>query len=364
MALHHALHTAAPALPEPARVADGDAAAVELYRRTYLTLLRSTGETRLRVLESSHRAMHSSLHPLADSHEPDLGAFLYAIRRLPDSIAETQLIVMGQSTEVFARSGFVFDATAQPGHLHATAPPAGGDGGGARPAHGADGDGDGAGPGGPGWVAVEAPGRRRRWYHDEAGTLAVLVASASDIDDLIPTLVAFQIEWNKLGVRLRAAGAGRGRDLPGPDACATAVGGSADDWAQVGEIWGEAFGERLLGMATHRLSLRVRMLGGSQVGYARVTRGWWDPVRRLLADEGLDGRPVYFVSSNPHSLVNLVTDVVREREEEIVGWVDDHGPPELVDELRRFREGRAQGEWANFVYYAARPWLRALGLES
>ena len=60
---------------------------VELYHRTYTTLLRSSGETRLRVLEPSHAAMNSSLHSLAQSlDEPDLGAFLYAMRRLPASI--------------------------------------------------------------------------------------------------------------------------------------------------------------------------------------------------------------------------------------------------------------------------------------
>src|SRR5260370_20025088 len=48
------------------------------------------------------------------------------------------------------------------------------------------------------WQRVKAPARRRRWYHDGRNTLAVLIASASDIDDLIPTLVAYQIEWNKL----------------------------------------------------------------------------------------------------------------------------------------------------------------------
>ena len=40
---------------------------VELYHRTYTTLLRSSGETLLRVLEPSHAAMNSSLHPLAAS---------------------------------------------------------------------------------------------------------------------------------------------------------------------------------------------------------------------------------------------------------------------------------------------------------
>ncbi|HVD57401.1 MAG TPA: hypothetical protein VNC17_11200, partial [Thermoleophilaceae bacterium] len=42
---------------------------VELYQRTYNTLLRSSGETALRVLESAHRQINSSLHPLAGSDE-------------------------------------------------------------------------------------------------------------------------------------------------------------------------------------------------------------------------------------------------------------------------------------------------------
>src|SRR3954465_7244198 len=79
--------------------------AVELYQRTYSTLLRSSGETRLRVLEPSHRAMGSSLHPLADSDGLDLGAFLYAIRRLPAGIVRARRIAMGQEARVFARAG-------------------------------------------------------------------------------------------------------------------------------------------------------------------------------------------------------------------------------------------------------------------
>src|SRR5687768_315074 len=78
---------------------------VELYHRTYTTLLRSSGETHLRVLEPSHAAMNSSLHPLAASSEPDLGAFMYAMRRLPASIWRAGVIVMGQEAEVFTRNG-------------------------------------------------------------------------------------------------------------------------------------------------------------------------------------------------------------------------------------------------------------------
>src|SRR3977135_414393 len=88
--------------------ADGDVRLsdeVELYQRTYTTLLRSSGETQLRVLEPSHMAMGSSLHPLAASEQLDLGAFLYAIQRLPDGIAGAQLVVMGPAAEGVTRKG-------------------------------------------------------------------------------------------------------------------------------------------------------------------------------------------------------------------------------------------------------------------
>src|SRR5918911_2338722 len=69
---------------------------VELYHRTYTTLRRSSGETLLRVLEPSHSAMNSSLHAFAGAEEPDLGAFLYALRRVPAPIRRPPVIIIGQ----------------------------------------------------------------------------------------------------------------------------------------------------------------------------------------------------------------------------------------------------------------------------
>jgi hypothetical protein len=298
--------------------------AVELYQRTYSTLLRSSGETRLRVLESSHRAMGSSLHPLADSDELDLGAFLYAIRRLPAGIVRARRIVMGQEPEVFTRAGV--------GPL-------------------AD------------WEPVEAPARRRRWYDGGGDTLAVLLASASDVDDLVPTLVALQIEWNKINQRLRTTGWPDGHD-PEPEELAAALGGTVDDWARLRGTWGEAFMPQLREIRERRMSLRVRMLGGTQVGYARITRRWWAPVRGRLATRGLEDRPIYFVSSNTHSLANLVTGIARGREDELIGYVESLPEADgLRTELEAFRDGRSEGSWENFLYFTARELIDAGGAE-
>ncbi|MGZ4224658.1 MAG: DUF6909 family protein [Solirubrobacteraceae bacterium] len=299
---------------------------VELYQRTYTTLLRSSGETQLRVLESSHMAMGSSLHPLAAREELDLGAFLYAIRRLPDGIVGAQLVVMGQDVEALTANGIPVDS----------------------------------------WQEAEAPARRRRWYDSGVGTLAVLLASASDVDDLVPTLVALQIEWNKIRVRMRAAGwpdAATSADVAAEE-CARELGGSAEDWARLQGAWGDSFAERLRLIGQRRLALRVRMLGGSHTGYERLTRRWWTPVSAELAHEGLTERPLYFVSSNTHSMVNIVTGIAREREPELVSFVDQLPEDDILrQELTAFREGRSQGSWDNFLYYVARLYFRARGAD-
>ena len=89
------------------------------------------------------------------------------------------------------------------------------------------------------WQEADAPARRRRWHDAGNGTHAVLLASASDVDDLIPTLVAFQIEWNKIRVRQRAAG-WPPEHHPTPDECAEALGGTAEDWAPPARRLGRA----------------------------------------------------------------------------------------------------------------------------
>jgi hypothetical protein len=296
---------------------------VELYQRTYNTLLRSSGETAIRVLESSHRAMGSSLHPLAASDEPDLGALIYAIRRLPDGIAGAELVIMGQEAEVFARNGIIIDE----------------------------------------WDEADAPARRRRWHDSGGGIHAVLLASASDVDDLIPTLVALQIEWNKIRVRQRAAG-WPPESEPTPEECAAALGGSADDWARLRAAWGKRFFERLKMIAERRMALRVRMLGGTQVGYARMTRRWWLPVQNQLTEQGFADAPTYFVSSNTHSLVNIVTGTAREREDRLIEFVESLPEDDILrEELAAFREGRAEGSWDNFLYFVARLYFDMHGEE-
>src|SRR2546428_985634 len=79
--------------------------AVGLYVRTYTTMLQSSGDIKVDSLVHAHLAMGSVLHPLAAEPQVDMGALLYAVRRLPNAIDRCRRVVMGQSPQGF-RGGY------------------------------------------------------------------------------------------------------------------------------------------------------------------------------------------------------------------------------------------------------------------
>ena len=300
---------------------------VELYTRTYTTMLRGAGPIRLKTLIPAHLSMESSLHPGGRGRTPDLSAFIYSTVRLPECIVDVERILLGQSAEVFASAGY---------------------------------------PDVKKWRGVSAQGRRRWWYFDGERTLAVEIGSTSDVDDLVPTLVAYQIEWRKfhdllapdaaLVADLTAAAAGE--EVPDlAERARSRLGLDEADWRRLESLWRGNLHARLLTMATVEKQFVLQMLGGTHVGYARAAKRWWQPVDDLMRRLDLSGRPVYFVSSNSHSLVNLVSGFALRRRHEILDRIRDSRDPELLPELEKLEAGRVHGSWENLLYYSARKLL-------
>src|SRR3569623_379131 len=57
---------------------------IDLYIRTYYSLLRSSGDVRVRAFEEAHLFSRSSLHLGAEDPSPDLAAFAYSAARAHD----------------------------------------------------------------------------------------------------------------------------------------------------------------------------------------------------------------------------------------------------------------------------------------
>lgn len=295
---------------------------IDLYIRTYYSLLRSSGAVRVKALEESHAAMNSSLHPRATSDFPDMGAFTYAYLRLPPSILETRNIVLGQSEEVFERRG----------HRRVDQ-----------------------------WQLVEAPARRRKMFFHE-GTLAAFIASASDIDDIIPIVVAFQIEWNKHHyllqrptlLQLLERANGEERALTAEEATEIRQGLSLDEaqWEQLRRLFGDGLTAILLLMAQKEMDLHLTLLASSLTDYRRATQGWWETIATHADRTYLRYRPVYFVSSNMHSLANLLSGYARREEAQLVDFLKAYNPESLGDAYAKLDDAVHHPERLNLLYYA------------
>lgn len=307
---------------------------VDLYVRTYTTLLQSSGAIPVSSLIPAHLTAASSLHAGAEEEAPDLNAFIYSAQRLPHCISSVTAIVLGQSVRGFRRFGYA---------------------------------------GMESWRIVSAPGRRRRWRYDGKETLAATIASASDLDDLVPTIVAYQIEWNKMhGIiaadahlqtlieRGVAGDALSDRDVADVGARLLL---QPTDWQRLQTIWAQSLWENLGQIAQSRKRFTLQMIGGSYLGNARATHQWWLPAERVLHDLGAADRPVYFVSSNTHSIVNVLSGTARRRKDELTAFIRAHGSPELKDELARLEAGKSRSNWENLLYFAARPFFASSGRE-
>ena len=285
---------------------------IDLYIRTYYSLLRSSGDVRVRAFEEAHLFSRSSLHLGAEDPSPDLAAFAYSAARLPDCMPSIRKVVLGQSVRQFQAAGFPIET----------------------------------------WQVVRTRGRRRPLRWDGKQTLAVFVASGSDIDDLVPILTAYQIEWNKLRDRLLAA---RITDVGDDLALAAALGTDDAGIARLRGALGPS-SDRILGdMIAHDADLFVRLLDGSFREYQRSAQRWW----RAIASGVPSGRPVYFVSSNSHSLANLFGGYARAHSGEILEFLRSKNFEDLAPRYEEALELGNENDATNILYYSLRAFIHA-----
>jgi len=288
---------------------------VELYLRTYYSLLRSSAEVQIRSLEEVHAGMNSLLHLAAREQYPDMAAFIYSLLRLPPVVSSVQLVVLGQSLDVFSKGGF---------------------------------------PNIEAWEPVSAVARRRKCFFDGKSTLACFIASRSDIDDVVPILTAYQIEWNKLHSLLQ--------DLPSSvqledleedfdlqQNLADLLQISWDDLQRLHAVWGDDFVPNLQRIAASPRRFRVQLLSGSLTEYRRATNNWWENIEKVC--RSLKNRPVYFISSNTHSTINVLSGFALRHKAELIDYLKLSDNLALQREWDDIESGKVLSSEENFLYY-------------
>jgi hypothetical protein len=109
------------------------------------------------------------------------------------------------------------------------------------------------------------------------------------------------------------------------------------------------------------MDMSFRLLAGSLTDYRRAVDGWWftisrDVDRYLKSD--LFYRPVYFVSSNTHSLVNLLGGYARAIEPDLATYLEEVNPENLWHHYQRVKAEHNGGDLDNLLYYTLGKYLR------
>ena len=290
---------------------------IDLYLRTIYSLLRSNNEVSIRTLEEVHAGTNSSLHIHARSSKPDISALIYSLMRLPTEVVNARKIVLGQAASIFEDFGY--------GNIEK-------------------------------WQHVSAQARRRRCFWDGEETLACFIASRSDIDDVIPVLTALQMEWNKLHMLIQSLPIDFLKiALPDNQEIFKQLGAhlniDIDELNRLHSIWGDKFTEMLIKIHQHPFDFKVRLLSGSLNDYRKATVLWWDNIEDKVPE--IVNRPIYFVSSNTHSLTNLLSGYALTKRELILDYIEQH-EPRLMEEWLEINKDTTATSVENFFYYALR----------
>lgn len=300
--------------------------AVDLFVRSFQALLRSTGEVRIAGLVEPYLSMQPTLHPGAREAYPDAAAITYVGLRLPPCMPNVRLVLLSTSIESMAERGVANLSE---------------------------------------WQPQVSPARRRRQYYDGGERLAMLVASPSDLHDAVPALIAYELEWNKLHELLNRdaalleiiqQAAQVGPSSGDRERLCDALHLSMDELSRLSVVWDGKAWELLSRIGQQRKRLAVRMVGGTWNDYEHATQRWYD-VLCERSPVALGERPVYLVSSNMHSLSNLLSGSVLAREREIVEYVQRSGSPLLLEEYEGIANERLRSSRENFLYYAAKKYL-------
>lgn len=283
---------------------------VDFYIHNYRMILKSAGELTIEKIIQSHMEVKPILHEKAHLKEIDTSAFIYSLLRLPPCMSQVKRIILGQSYSVFKKNGFSKISR---------------------------------------WKEAVSPGRRRKMYWDGKETLAMYITSVSDVDDVITLLTAFQIEWNKLHHILKNQNNLANKikevlDIEGHD--------------KIQKIWGSDYYNFLTAIKHREVGFTVRLLEGSYSEYAKATNQWWHHIENSVRRLRLADRPIYFISSNTHSVVNVLTRFVKEEEKLLIDYLTRTKDSTLLTLWNEIERGNVPIFREHFLYYISKKYSK------
>lgn len=256
---------------------------VRQHIKAYYSKLLSGQEFCISDIELTYRQMSPSIHRKLSTDDVDVDVLNYCLNRLPPQIYFTKNIVIAQNRQILLNNGYDVNS----------------------------------------WIKVESNSRRRKsFYSPTLATIAFVIASDADIDDLINILIATEIELNKIKNKLKA-----------------------------GDDMGENY-QSVLEVIKVRSSFYLKLINYLPENYSALAINWWQELQQKTLIFGLEETPVYFVSSNLHSLLNITGGYVTAHQPEIYEYLQLKYP-DLYKQYQEILRNPSIIRKEDFFYYVS-----------
>jgi len=287
----------------------GPDSAVEYHRRLYQEALKVGRPLKTSSLIDSYKRMRPLLHRGVDQATVDPAALKYSLDRLPSCVERVKKVVLARSREEAEEMGLnIYD-----------------------------------------WEKVTARARRRQMFFDSSfRTLVCLIASVSDIDDLVNLLIAYQIEAIKIKQLITEK-----EEQFFDQEDWSLLGINESDWRKIKSSFGADWSERLKLIMAEEIDFELALASSSWIGYRQLAQEWWEKVEQHLLLADAERTPIYFVSSNWHSLLNIIGGFVAQRQNEIFYHIETKYP-QLNQEWQKIKDNSNVLRVNDFLYYASK----------
>ena len=290
---------------------------IQDHLKHYYSQIRSNQDFPVSSLYNYYRILRPSLHKQLESGVLDISALNYALSRLPNCILATRQVIIAQSREQLSSAGIDIS----------------------------------------GWEVQGSPARRRQNYFDRVTkTLVVLINSDSDIDDFINCLICLQLERLKLS-KLDQYQLG----LLDTEENYSVLGVDAATWQKFKKILGANWQENLR-LFTQNVDTNIHCLPQDDKFIIDTVANWWHKVSLSSMIFGFEETPIYFVSSNLHSLTNLIGGYVNDRQDQIIGHISQNYP-DLYQQWQELKTGTNTLRVIDFLYYISSKFFKDITAE-
>jgi hypothetical protein len=264
-----------------------------------------SGDTSVSQLVDTYKQIRPSLHVNLFSDKIDIGALTYCLTRLPRCFFYVETLLLAQHLSDFQNKDLDILS----------------------------------------WQNRIAPDRRRQvFYNPNTKTAITFLSSDSDIDDIINILICFHIEWSKIGKILTDNGKGI-IDFEKY----SLFGLNQTEWQRLKTVLGKNWKNHLQS-STEIKNIVIKLISHSDEKYQQTISAWWTNVSQKSFYLDFSNLPIYFISSNQHSLVNIIGRYVTQKENDIFYFIHKKHP-DLEKEWQSVKNGSNLVRITDFLYY-------------